>query len=550
MGRGHHNDGGGSSATRKRARQQGYVSRGASKPREASRLSLPWIFAIVLAAAPVASQGHLVLEAREPVLVEGLADFAAEGASVASSALRDPHARRVENATGRVEVWTWHVAHARADAPGGLVVQVQPRLGDAEKEVFLVEDATLALDSRGGPFAFVAHVGEGGTARVSGAVDGPVQPARLARTLAEPAAPAPHPGQPPADVAWTPRPGWAYVGNLLADAPTLDLRDAHVHMDGPLSLKVEFGAVSFVDASGRPVERTLGEESGPGGIVRKSRLVFEGRVAGASLPAGDKVGLAAPGVSWSVEGVAAWTAATGRAQVDGEVRRFEDADVRARGVLRLTTDPPLAGAAAVATRHEARGDFTLAIDGEPFPAAGRSWLDAPAARPASALALLAALGLLARWGLVVLYTRLAPEDVLAHPRRRALWDAARQRPGMRQRDLQHALGMAWGAFSFHLRILVAAGHLRILRQGAYALVVPAVAGEGAALRIGHPSTRAVYDALPEDGTDVPVMDLQRSVGFSRQRMDHHLRALEARGLARVRRDERGHRRVARTQDDA
>jgi predicted transcriptional regulator len=163
---------------------------------------------------------------------------------------------------------------------------------------------------------------------------------------------------------------------------------------------------------------------------------------------------------------------------------------------------------------------------------------------AVSLAVLVAL-LLVAWKVVgAFFTRIAPKDVLFHPRRRAIHEAVRERPGERLRDLQRRLDMAWGVFSFHLHVLVKTGHLVLRKEGAYTLALPIVPGERAAI-IPHPVTRAVYDLLPPDGSPVPFPELRARLGFSRQRVNHHLHALESRGLVEVHRGPDGARGVSR-----
>lgn len=502
-----------------------------------------WAVLFLLLATPLASAAALDLHTREPVRVDGVLAFTGAGASVATTSVEAREPGALFGATGRVTVWTWTSAHVGGTVPGGPSVAAAPRVGDATAEVFTVENATLALDPRGGALGVLARVGDEGVARVLGRVDGPVQPARIVRTLATDAGlPLAPPGRAADDVAWVDEPGWPYVGNVLSPSDVMpDLDGGRIDLQGPLRLKVEGGVASFTDAHGRRVERDLRDAPGPGGAVQERRLVFEGTLASASLPLGDKVGLAAPAMTWSVDGAAAWTRATGEARADGEARSFEDADVRAVGRLDLVPDLLPTGAPGV--RYAGSGDAALVLDGEAFPPERPIVRALATSRPAEAIALVALGALLARGALALFYTRLAPEDVLAHPRRLALWEAVRAQPGQRKRDLQRGLGLAWGAFTFHLRVLVSTGHVRVQREGAYAIVVPSDAL--GAPHVPHPSTRAVYDALPLDGAWLDVGDLRARVGFSRQRVDHHLRALEARGLARIARDERGHRSVAR-----
>ena len=494
---------------------------------------------LILLVLPAAGATRLDLVTHHPAHVTGAVAFEMEGASVVSASKASRSAVAIENATGRVVVWTWRTVHTSlADDDG---VNAYYPAGDATSKAFSLRGADVRVVPDGGPFSFVARMGEGGRARLVGDRDGVVAPALRGEVQPYARLDVPMPFVAADDVIWRSDPSWAYVGNFLPTTPphVPDAPEGTIEIVGPIRFKLDEGTVVFVDADGRDVRVELGTFPEAPGVETRRRLVFEGEIGPSRMPHGDVAGLSAPASSWHVDGAASWVEATGEARSPDGDAPFERSNVLATGTFRLVPRPPRG---IGETTYSAEGPMEVFIEGSPalVPPAARDGADAAEA----ALALGTVSFLVWRIGLV-LYTRLATEDVLTHPRRRALWEMVTDRPGLRQRDLQKAMGIGWGAFTFHLRVLVTAGHLRIRREGLYTLVVPTVLTSSSRPPIGHPSARAVYDALPPDGAEVAVADLKGRVGFSRQRVDHHLRALEARGLARVSRDAQGHRRVAR-----
>jgi DNA-binding transcriptional ArsR family regulator len=331
------------------------------------------------------------------------------------------------------------------------------------------------------------------------------------------------------------------VGNWLtqADGPVFPLPDApRARFAGPVAFKAEQGRVAFVDADGTPIDLDLAATADHTLPVGETdvmhRLVFHGTVAGADLPAGDAWALAGASPVWRLQGDATWRHATGEVSSQGQVRRFTDENLTLRGAVSIRPEAPHAAAPLPgATRFEGDGAFEARVEGgAAFPAQS-----SPAVVAVASLGVvLATLALVAWKVLGAFYTRMAPEDALLHPRRRAIYDAALDHPGERLRDLQRRLGMAWGSFSFHVHVLVRGGHLRLRKEGAYRLVIPtASAAAAGAPVIPHPVTRLVYDAIPPDGSSLAFADLRGRLGFSRQRVNHHLAALQARGLVEVRR---------------
>lgn len=485
------------------------------------------VLALVLVAGAAAADSTLALRTHEPIALAGALEITMEDASLLVQDRGAPAERALHAATGRISVWTWRTAHADAG-----VLDWAGQTEDAQLEEFYVRDATIRVRTDGAPFHLSVRMMEGGNASVRGGVDARAQPRTILRAAEEPAADPALPMARPDDVPWAYAPGWILAGNALAppnDEAFPLPAGAVARIEGAARLKLENGVVTFVTSGGEPVERELG-------IVAKDllgetrrRLVFEGSLAPSALEVDGVWALAGPRASWTLDGAARFVGATGVATRDGEARAFDDAVVIVDG--RLVMVPHPAGDPREPSRYEARGEMSVVVDGRPLGATARP-AGAALAPVATTIVTLAALGGIAWRFSAPFYTRLAPADVLAHPRRRAIVEAATLTPGARQRDLQRALGLAWGAFTFHLRVLVRAGHLRLERQGAYTLVLPVAPRVDAPL-IAHPVARAVWRSIPADGVPIPFVALRARLGFSRQRLNHHLDALAARGLVRV-----------------
>jgi DNA-binding transcriptional ArsR family regulator len=306
--------------------------------------------------------------------------------------------------------------------------------------------------------------------------------------------------------------------------------NAEISILGGVHLYAAGGTLAFTDASGEAHALRTGNWSDDPATVTRRDVFFEGTLGSASIPAGPRWGIGAPGASWRFDGEIAWTDATGEARANGTTKSFSHEDVRARGSLLVEPDPAALGSEA---RYRASGDVqTLTIGGAP--------LVAPRGAPTAALvgaSLLALAAALA--GGLALYTRLAAADLLAHPQRARICRAAEIEPGIHLRELHRRAGGGWGAFRAHLHLLRRGGHLRVERRGRYALVFPARVAPQAA--IPHPLARAVYDALPDDGSPLPLVALRERVGTTRQLLNYHAGRLEAAGLITLTRSPRGRR---------
>lgn len=137
------------------------------------------------------------------------------------------------------------------------------------------------------------------------------------------------------------------------------------------------------------------------------------------------------------------------------------------------------------------------------------------------------------------FARLDRDELLSHPTRAALLREVRDSGGLHLRELHRRVGGAWGAFAFHVRTLVQAGHLRERRQGRYVVVVAAGARPAPCAPVCQPLARRILDALPHDGAPVALVDLRDRLGVSRQLLDYHLRRLEGLSLVAQGRREDG-----------
>ncbi|MEA3201657.1 MAG: hypothetical protein QOE90_3085 [Thermoplasmata archaeon] len=139
-----------------------------------------------------------------------------------------------------------------------------------------------------------------------------------------------------------------------------------------------------------------------------------------------------------------------------------------------------------------------------------------------------------RWpyGLAILYSRISPSRLLAHPQRRRMRDAVAASPGLGVNELQRAMGLAKGVFDHHLHRLLTAGHLRAVEDGQRRrLYVPGAVPEGGQLPLGE----RVIRFLAERG-ETPTTRLAAELGVSRQALHYHVKRLAREGLVTARRD--------------
>ena len=152
----------------------------------------------------------------------------------------------------------------------------------------------------------------------------------------------------------------------------------------------------------------------------------------------------------------------------------------------------------------------------------------------STVALLALVRKLTPW-LVVLFSRLGRDKLLAHPTRAAALGAIQARPGVRTTELAAALGANSGTLDHHLRALARAG-----------LVKPLVTGKerawfAAGAAIAAPRTdaqRRIIDSVTRN-PGLTQRQLAAATGIAPSTVSHHVRtladAVEARPDGRTKR---------------
>jgi len=495
---------------------------------------------LVALAAPTALAATLDLSTRAPVGVDATVAAHAAGGSLLLRGDGLTLDARLAGVRGNLTLYTWERASAAVVGSPLPPAQVRAETHRLDGGDVLLHAAGEAVELR--------VAAQGGHLAVEGEpLRGEGRPAFLARAYRDRPDAAPAAGDAPerVPIAW--EAGWAFVGDFGFEAGArvqgFPVPPApRLAATGALDVQAFGGNVTFTDAEGRTRTVALGNVArerpllaGEAEVRTVRRLVLHADDARVAVPLAGEWGLAAPALSWRVDGTLRFADATGRAEVEGRWTSFADADVRVD--LDGRVDPAPGALALDPDAYAAQGEVrSLRVDGrDAAPAAARRVAPAAAAAlPLAALALLAATkagqALLAH-GAAALYTRLSPGRVLSHPTRARIVRVVDEEPGIHQRELHRRSGVAWGAFAFHLRTLEKAGHLRRVRAGPYVAVVPASARDSAP-PLPHPVARAVYDALPQDGGPIPLADVVAKVGRSRELVSYHLRGLEERGLAR------------------
>ena len=157
---------------------------------------------------------------------------------------------------------------------------------------------------------------------------------------------------------------------------------------------------------------------------------------------------------------------------------------------------------------------------------------APADAPARSYATVAAAGALAlalRLALP-LYSRLARDRVLLHPRRARLLELLADRPGLHAREIARATGIPRAAVAHHLAVLRAHG-LATTRRACGVLgwfVAGPSAGREERLALAQPRRRAVAEAVA--ASPATQEELATRAGVTRRLAAYHLEALRREGL--------------------
>lgn len=199
----------------------------------------------------------------------------------------------------------------------------------------------------------------------------------------------------------------------------------------------------------------------------------------------------------------------------------------------LSAQPPLAEIAAPFTPPDAPS--TMGEAREPVP-------PAPAAVQAAAATGLLWL-VLERLGLgramigagALLYSRLAPNELLDHERRERVVSLVRARPGIGPQEIGKALGMNWGVTSYHLDRLEGAGLLTSQRVGQHrCYFVPGAVPRDAQAKVGlfrGDTTRRVAELVREK-PGIGQSELAAALGLSASATSKQLSRLEKEALVR------------------
>ncbi len=341
------------------------------------------------------------------------------------------------------------------------------------------------------------------------------------------------------------RQGWPFFGTRgsvtsIEGFPTSS--ETSIEITGPIAARVLRGVATVEDEDGTTIRTQLGyqyiAEGGPStNSYYHQWMTVNGTVASGIAPTGGLWGFGGPTTTWTLNGNATWTHATGEATHGGTTTAFEDKRVEASGNLVITPptgdDAVAIGSSTIAPYRFTAEAASLRIDGHEVTPAS---IASPVMTSTGAAATVA-LGLLAFAAFIpkllgAFYTRLSPDEVLRHETRARIHAVVQESGGIHKRELQRLVGGAWGPFTYHLRVLVAAGFAKVEKQGKYDMIRP-VSSAPADPVIPHPVQRAVFDALPTNGTPLPFADLRTQTGISRQLLGYHLRVLTNRGLVEM-----------------
>lgn len=521
-------------------------------------LAAPAFAIALLQVAAFAAADAISLESEAPVSFEGAFEASGAAGVLYSWAREETGAIVATGLEGTLRVWTERQVGFVAAKNGGFQNREH-----ADVEEIDVQNGTLRIDFHGRGAAYTVLVAAEGIGRVAGAVDAqgaPYTPPAEYVGRGEVAAPPPYRTAELAPWSWGD--DWPFIGHYALDNVRLDgfppLEAAAFAAEGALTFDAVNGEATLTVPGAEPRTWQLGfsdvlhsSEVGYGGTVTSRTLRFDGVAARLDAPVGEHWGYAAPAMDWALDGSASWLQADGEASRGSETVAFEGARVRLAGSVVLATTPggALSTVSGEGATYEGEGAFSsLTVNGAPV-GSGPVVPPAAAAAGVSLAALLAALllegprAILLRVALA-LYTRLAREDLLAHPRRAAIHRAIAERPGIHLRELHRVVGGGWGIFRAHFDLLLRAGYLRVVPQGKYVAVYLASAGTETPA-IPSDVARAAFEAIPADGRAIPVADVRAASGASRQLLNYHLKTLEQRGLVRFTEDARGSRCVAR-----
>jgi DNA-binding transcriptional ArsR family regulator len=144
----------------------------------------------------------------------------------------------------------------------------------------------------------------------------------------------------------------------------------------------------------------------------------------------------------------------------------------------------------------------------------------------------ALLRILRRFGWLVLFSRIAQEDVLNHERRSELLEYVRNNPGERVEVARRSLGFSNGSMHYHLRVLQDRQLVKILKEGSLARLYPRGPKITPAPYVPQQRKKFVEVLSAEPGKT--QRELAATLGLSERMVSYHVRALAQQGLVEVR----------------
>ena len=254
-----------------------------------------------------------------------------------------------------------------------------------------------------------------------------------------------------------------------------------------------------------------------------------------------RVAVLVPSLEMEMDGRLLVHAASGEVRLPNGTHPVRDEELSAQGLLRLRVEhvapamPTVGGALG-------RGALDISMHGDATKVAvgPRVLLDDPWPRgpvvAAGAAALLLALALRVA---LLLHTRLDPQRLLDHPKRRELWRMVEDEPGIQLHALCERTGYARSVVCHHLRMLERHRIVRIVRRGRTWHVSsgsgdpapPALLGRAL---LGQGVRRRIADALLAAESPLTQQEIGKALSAHQQLVSYHLRRMQAEELVALR----------------
>ena len=143
-------------------------------------------------------------------------------------------------------------------------------------------------------------------------------------------------------------------------------------------------------------------------------------------------------------------------------------------------------------------------------------------------------------GLLGLFTRMSPDQVLENPNRSLALQLVQANPGIHVEELARSANLSRGATMHHVRVLQRAGKLRTVRAAGRILVF--ATGPGAVvpsmhdLAVQHPSARRVLDLIRTE-PGITVRELADRTGLEYGAAHYHVKRFQSMGWVRLANDD-------------